>query len=70
MNPLAIWSLIKKFLPTKKIAAWILGAIGVVLAGFMGVNNADLKKAFCEADLVELPAAVSPATKVDPTPTK
>lgn len=68
MNPLVVWNLIKKFLPTKKISAWILGVIAAILAGFVGLSNQELKDAFCTAPVVQLPE--SPALKVDPTPTK
>jgi len=58
-----ILGFIKAIVPSKKIAAWILGVIGAGLALFMGISNSDLKASFCAADAVVLPA---PAAVVAP----
>lgn len=61
MSTMAIIEFLKALLPTKKIAAWILGIVGAILAILMGVNNADLKAQFCANEVVTLPAAPVPA---------
>lgn len=66
MNPAIILGFLKAILPTKKIAAWILGIIGAALALFMGVNNSDLKAQFCASETVQLPKVEAPAPA--PTP--
>lgn len=61
MSTAWIIAFIKSILPTKKIAAWILGIIGAGVALFMGVNNSDLKAQFCASEIVDLPKVEVPA---------
>lgn len=63
MNATVIFEFVKKILPMNKIGAFILGVIGAGLALVVGVSNSDLKKSYCEADVVALPKAevVAPA---------
>lgn len=68
MNPAIILGFLKALLPTKKIAAWILGILGAALAFFMGVNNADLKSQFCANEVVQLPKVEAPAPAPVPAP--
>lgn len=55
MNALKIWGILKAILPTKKIGAWIVGILAAVVALVMGVQNKELKDAFCASAPVELP---------------
>jgi hypothetical protein len=64
----SIFEFLKGILPTKKIAAWIVGILAAVVALFMGVNATDLKATYCATPgTVELPklpsqpAAAAPA---------
>ena len=66
MNAAAVLTFLKSVLPTKKIAAWILGVIGLLVAGVMGVANSDLKAQYCASEAVTLPATVAPAPVVAP----
>ena len=58
MSTVAIIAFLKAILPTKKIAAWVLGVIAAALALFMGVNNEDLKAQYCKDAVVQLPTQV------------
>lgn len=72
MTWVTIVGFLKAVLPTKRIAAWILGLLCAVLALFMGVNNSELKAQFCStAEVVTIPAVPvapppSPAAVVAP----
>lgn len=68
MNPAMILGFLKALLPTKRIAAWILGVIGAALALFMGVNNSELKTQFCASEPVQLPKVEAPVTVPAPAP--
>lgn len=68
MSPVAIWELLKSILPTKRIAAWILGVLAAILALVMGVNQMDLKAQFCANDVVTLPKIAAPAANAQPAP--
>jgi hypothetical protein len=72
MSTAVIMGFLKALLPTKRIAAWILGVIGAALALFMGVNNAELKTQFCASEPVQIPKieapAAAPAPAVVPDP--
>lgn len=63
-----IWKFVKALLPTKKIAAWILGLIAAALAVFMGVNNADLKAQFCANEPLALPKMAPVVAPAPPAP--
>lgn len=65
MNVLKVWGIVKTFLPTKRISAWILGVIAAGVALVMGVSGGDLKEQFCENEPVELPkvSVEAPAEK-------
>lgn len=60
MTMTVILNFLKMLIPKKKIGAWLLGIIAAGVALFMGVNNAEMKAAFCASAPVELPAAQSP----------
>ncbi len=62
MNLATILTFLKAILPTKKIAAWIVGVIAAAIAVLMGVNNAELKAAYCAGEPVSLPTIAAPAT--------
>lgn len=66
MSALKVWLFIKGFLPWKKIGAYLLGVIGVVVAGVIGVSNTDLKDEYCKSAPVELPKIEAPAAPVAP----
>lgn len=72
MSALKVWLFIKGFLPWKKIGAYLLGVIGVVVAGVIGVSNTDLKDEYCKSAPVELPKieASAPAVVVPVAPEK
>jgi hypothetical protein len=61
MNPASIFAFVKAILPTKKIAAWILGLIGAALAVAMGVSNPELKAQYCASEVVSLPSTAPAA---------
>ena len=58
-----IFEFLKSILPTKKIAAYIVGVIAAVVALVMGISATDLKAQYCAtADVVQLPKIqVAPA---------
>ena len=70
MNAATIIAMLKAILPTKKIAAWILGVLGAALAIFMGVTNSDLKAQYCASEVVNLPKleVVAPMPEAAPAP--
>lgn len=55
MSLATVWAFLKNILPTKKIAAWIVGVLAALVALVMGVNNTDLKTQFCSSETVNLP---------------
>ncbi len=65
MSWVTIIGFLKAILPTKKIAAWIVGILAAIVALVMGVNSADLKTQFCANEPVALPKLSVPAV---PTP--
>lgn len=74
MSLATILGFLKAILPTKRIAAWILGVLAAVLALLMGVNSSDLKTQFCANAPVDLPkievkpAAAAPVVAPVPAP--
>jgi hypothetical protein len=68
MSMAVVFEFLKKLLPMNKIGAFILGLIGAALALFIGTNNADMKAAYCAAEVVALPKVEAPA--VVPAPIK
>lgn len=66
MNAAVVFEFVKKLLPMNKIGAFILGLIGAAIAVVVGVSNSDLKKSFCEAEVVALPKLEAPAPAVAP----
>lgn len=64
MNWVTIVGILKAILPTKKIAAWILGVIGAIVALLVGVSNSDLKTQYCSSETVNLPALPKAAAPV------
>lgn len=61
MNFVTILGFLKALLPTKRIAAWIVGVLAAIVAMVMGVNNSDLKAQFCASETVTLPKIEAPA---------
>lgn len=56
--------ILRGLLPMNKIAAWVMGAILVVLAGVAGLKGEEIKQEMCAAP--SLPAvSVSPAAPVE-----
>jgi hypothetical protein len=71
MNLVGILGFLKAILPTKKIAAWILGLIAAVVAIVMGVNASDLKAQYCaNQEVVTIPAlpTAQPSVPAPPVP--
>lgn len=60
---------VKAILPTKRIAAWILGLLCAVVALVMGVSGTDIKTQFCASDdVVNLPPLPDKAPIPPPAP--
>lgn len=69
MTGLKIWAILKTILPTKRIAAWVVGILAAIVALVMGVSNEALKEQFCANPVVELPKIeVAPAAAPAPAP--
>lgn len=51
MNPETILAIVKKFLPTKKILAYILSAAVALAATALGLNQDEIKKSYCESKI-------------------
>lgn len=66
MSSAVILGFLKAILPTKRIAAWILGVLGAALAFFMGVNNSELKTQYCASETVQLPKIEAPVVVAPP----
>lgn len=70
MNLVTILGFLKAVLPTKRIAAWVVGLLAALVAVIMGVNNAELKAQYCStAEVVSLPA-LPDKPPVPPEPAK
>lgn len=53
--------ILKAILPKNKIGAWLLGVIAAGMALALSVSPGDLKKSFCEAEVVEVPKVELPS---------
>lgn len=61
MSFLTVFGFLKALLPTRKIAAWIVGILAAVVALIMGVNTSDLKASYCaSSEVVTLPQIPAP----------
>jgi hypothetical protein len=73
MNVPFLLNLLKSILPTKKIAAYLVGLASAIIALAMGLNSVELKAQFCATqDMVQLPKMViapTPAPMSTPSPT-
>lgn len=68
MSWVTVLNFLKAILPTKRIAAWILGVIAAIVALIMGVNSSDLKEQFCSNAPVDLPKVEIKAPAAAPQP--
>lgn len=71
MNGVVILGLLKALLPTKRIAAWIVGLLSAVVALAVGVSNTELKTQYCSTtEVVQLPKLPDLAAPVVPVEVK
>jgi len=72
MNVPFLLNFLKSILPTKKIAAYLVGLVSAIIALMMGLNAVDLKAQFCSTqEMVQLPKMViapTPAPMSTPAP--